>query len=132
MENKIKLEDLGYSDFFDNKRRLNTNNDYIPARVIAEHKEIYIVRNEVSEFSAKITGKIIFDALSSEDYPAVGDWVLITIHDGTQGIIHEILPRRTTLKRKAASTSGRGPGSKKRERFSQNKSKSLKKVVDSL
>ncbi|MCK5708089.1 MAG: GTPase RsgA [Candidatus Aureabacteria bacterium] len=66
---------------------------------------MYIVRNEISELSARITGKMMFAALSREDYPAVGDWVLITVLDENQAIIHEILPRRTVLKRKSANNS---------------------------
>lgn len=74
---EINLEDIGYSEFFDNNRKNNGSNEFSPARIIAEHKELYILRNEKFELSAKITGKMIFTASSREDYPAVGDWVLI-------------------------------------------------------
>jgi len=102
---KIKLEDLGYSDFFENNRESVMNSDLVPARIIAEHKQLYIVRNEKSVFSAKTTGKMIFEALSREDYPAVGDWVLIKVLSKDQAHIYEILPRKTLLKRKSASGS---------------------------
>lgn len=96
------LADLGYSEFFSEGR---TGTDLTPARVIAEHKELYVVRNETAELSARITGKMMFNALSREDYPAAGDWVLVTVLDEEQAIIHEILPRRTVLKRKAVQSS---------------------------
>lgn len=99
---EINLEDIGYSDFFDDHYK---DKNLIPARVIAEHKEMYVLRNETSELSAKVTGKMMFTALSREDYPAIGDWVLITVLDENQAIIHEILPRRTVLKRKSADNS---------------------------
>jgi ribosome biogenesis GTPase len=70
------------------------------ARVISEYKGAYKVRNENGEFLAKVTGKRIFDALSREDYPAVGDWVIIEELLEQQAVIKEILPRHTIIKRK--------------------------------
>jgi ribosome biogenesis GTPase len=102
---KINLEDIGYSDFFDNNRKNASHKNLSPARIIAEHKELYILRSETSELSAKITGKMIFTASSREDYPTVGDWVLITVVDEKQAVIHEILPRKTVLKRKSVKNS---------------------------
>lgn len=102
---KLKLKDVGYSDFFKNNQRSTINNTLVPARIIAEHKELYVLRSETSELSAKITGKMMFTALSREDYPAVGDWVLIKTIDEKQAIIHEILPRKTVLIRKSAGIS---------------------------
>jgi len=70
------------------------------ARVISEHKGSYKVKNENGEFLAKVTGKQMFDALSREDYPAVGDWVTIDPSAGSgRAIIKEILPRKTVIKR---------------------------------
>lgn len=102
---KINLEDIGYSDFFDNNRKTSADRTLTPARIVTEHKELYILRNETSELSAKVTGKMMFTSSSREDYPAVGDWVLITALDEKQAIIHEILPRKTALTRKSVSNS---------------------------
>ena len=102
---KIKLEDLGYTNFFKNSRKADLEDGLVPARVIAEHKELYIVRNEDSMFSAKITGKMMYQACCREDYPAVGDWVLIKVLDEELAHIYEILPRKTVLKRKSADGS---------------------------
>ena len=102
---KISLETIGYSVFFENNRRSSLDPNLIPARIIAEHKERYILRNETSELSATITGKMMFTAASREDYPAVGDWVLIAVLDNNQAVIKEILPRKTILKRKYAGKS---------------------------
>ena len=103
--NKLNLYDIGYSDFFDHYYKTKIDKNLTPARIIAEHKEMYVLRNEISELSAKITGKMMFTALSREDYPAVGDWVLITVLDDNQAIIREILPRKTVLKRKSVDNS---------------------------
>ncbi len=104
-DNRIKLEDIGYSDFFKIKKESNSNDSLMPARIIAEHKGGYILRNEASEFSAKITGKMRFDSSSREDYPSVGDWVLINVTNEEQAVIREILPRQTILKRKLVGKS---------------------------
>jgi ribosome biogenesis GTPase len=102
---KINLEDIGYSEFFDSNRKNKGDKTLTPARIIAEHKELYILRNETSELSAKITGKMIFTASAREDYPTVGDWVLITVLDKEQARIHEILSRKTVLMRKSVNSS---------------------------
>jgi len=97
---KIKLEDLGYDGFLDLKwKSLELTNSSV-ARVIAEHKEAYKVKNANGEYLAKITGKQMFNARKREDYPAVGDWVAITELDKERAVIHDILPRKTMLKKK--------------------------------
>lgn len=75
------------------------------ARVISEHRGAYKVKNENGEFLAKVTGKHMFDALSREDFPAVGDWVIIDELPEWQAVIREILPRKTIIKRKYGSKS---------------------------
>jgi len=70
------------------------------ARVISEYKGAYKVKNDNGEFLAKVTGKRMFDALSREDYPAVGDWVIIEELPEQKAVIKKILPRHTIIKRK--------------------------------
>ncbi|WP_297092288.1 ribosome small subunit-dependent GTPase A [uncultured Draconibacterium sp.] len=71
------------------------------ARVIAEHKERYNIRNNDTIYSAEITGNIRFTANSSADFPAVGDWVRFTKMDESSAIILEVLPRFSVLQRQA-------------------------------
>ncbi len=96
----IKLEDLGYDEFFDLKWKTLEVKDSSPGRVIAEHKESYKVKSHDGEYSAKITGKQVFNATKRADYPAVGDWVAITRLDKERAIIQKILPRKTILRKK--------------------------------
>jgi ribosome biogenesis GTPase / thiamine phosphate phosphatase len=96
----VTIEDLGYNDFFESKRKSLGFSDYSIARVIAEHREAYNVRNVNGEYFAKITGKHMFTAVYRDDYPAVGDWVAITIVEQNKAIIHGILPRISILKKK--------------------------------
>jgi len=99
---RIKIEDLGYDEFFEAGRQKMGLGGFEVARVIAEYKELYRVRNAEGEYLAKITGKQIFNAVSREDFPAVGDWVAISKINEEQAIIEGILPRRSMIKRKAA------------------------------
>lgn len=94
------LEKFGYDEFFETNRKKLGLDAFSIARVIAEHKGAYAVINERGEFFAKITGKKMFNAVSREDYPAVGDWVAIVEHDAETATIHAILPRKTIIKRK--------------------------------
>ena len=95
-----KLEDLGYDDFFESNRKLLKLDNFSVARVIVEYRGLYKVKNIGGEYFAKITGKQMFNALSREDYPAVGDWVAITELGEEQAVIQGILPRKTIIKRK--------------------------------
>lgn len=96
----MKIEDLGYDNFFESNRLKLGLSSFQIARVIAEFKGAYRVKNTEGEYFAKITGKQIFQAEERKDFPAVGDWVAITQLDEDNAMIHKIFPRKTILKRK--------------------------------
>ncbi|MDD4761906.1 MAG: ribosome small subunit-dependent GTPase A [Candidatus Pacebacteria bacterium] len=96
----MKIEDLGYDDFFESNRKKLKLDGFSVARVIAEYKGAYRVKNANGEYLAKITGKDMYKALTRKDYPAVGDWVAISELDLEQAVIRGILPRKTIIKRR--------------------------------
>jgi len=102
----MKLEDLGYNDNLEKFRVENNLENFQIGRVIAEHKERYIVRVLNGEFEAEITGNMRFTANSREDFPAVGDWVALATYDPDFAIIHKIFPRFSTIKRQAVGQFG--------------------------
>lgn len=102
----MTLEDLGYNDKLEKLRDENNLKEFEIGRVISEHKERYIVKTEKGEFEAEITGHLRFTAKSREDFPAVGDWVAIAIHDPDFCIIHSILPRSSVISRQDISKFG--------------------------
>lgn len=102
----MKLENFGYNDKLQKLRVENNLSDFEIGRVIAEHKERYIVKTEQGEFDAEITGNLRFSSKSREDFPAVGDWVVLTIHDSDFAIIHSILPRHSVISRQAVGKFG--------------------------
>jgi len=106
-EIEMKLEDLGYNNVFEEFRTENKLNGFEIGRIITEHKERYIVRTEKGEFEAEITGNMRFTAKSRIDFPAVGDWVALTTYDADSAVIHQILPRFSTITRQAVGQIGR-------------------------
>jgi ribosome biogenesis GTPase / thiamine phosphate phosphatase len=102
----MKLEYLGYNSTLEEFRIDNNLIDFEIGRVIAEHKERYIVKTDKGEFETEITGNLRFTAKSREDFPAVGDWVALTTYDTDLAIIHKIFPRFSVIKRQAVGQFG--------------------------
>jgi ribosome biogenesis GTPase len=100
---EIKLEDLGYDYFFKTEAEKLGLDKYLITRVIAEYRGLYRVRGESGEYLAKITGKQMFRATIREDYPAVGDWLIVEKLPQRKAVIIDILPRKTLLKKKYSS-----------------------------
>jgi len=96
------MTDLGYSKFIEAVEKPYLDEGFVVARVIEEHRGQYVVKNNLAEFSATVIGKLMFYSSSREDYPAVGDWVIIKPVNNNQATIHQIMPRKTLLKRKSS------------------------------
>ncbi|WP_422104026.1 ribosome small subunit-dependent GTPase A [Winogradskyella sp.] len=102
----MRIQDLGYNDHFKKSKTEKNLEGLEVGRVIAEHKERYIVKNEKGEFEAEITGNLRFSANGRNDFPAVGDWVVLITHDSGLALIHSILPRLSVLSRQAVKKFG--------------------------
>lgn len=102
----MKLEDLGYNDKLRKFSVENKLSDFEIGRVIAEHKERYIVKTENGEYEAEITGNLRFTAKSRIDFPAVGDWVALTTYNAEFSVIYKILPRQSMISRQAVGQFG--------------------------
>ncbi len=75
----------------------------IAGRVALEHKRLYRVYTEFGELLCEVSGKLSFEAVGREDYPAVGDWVAVIPRlDEGKGTISAVLPRKSKFSRKAA------------------------------
>jgi ribosome biogenesis GTPase / thiamine phosphate phosphatase len=106
MNTEITLEDLGYNDKLEEFRIEQKLDSFEIGRVIAEHKERYIIKTSKGEYETEITGNMRFTAKRREDFPAVGDWVALTTYDSDFAIIHKILPRFSIIKRQAVGQFG--------------------------
>lgn len=104
--NTMTLKDLGYNSTIEKLIKDNNLENFEIGRVIAEHKERYIVKNVKGEFEAEITGNLRFTAKSREDFPAVGDWVTLLNCDSDFVIIQSVIPRISILSRQAVGKIG--------------------------
>jgi ribosome biogenesis GTPase len=96
----MNLEFLGWSNFSKNFSS-HCQQGYTVGRVATEQKNTYLLYTEVGELSAEITGKMRYQASGRTDFPAVGDWVVISVIKGEpRATIHEILPRKSKFSRK--------------------------------
>jgi len=98
----MMLADLGYkldSDEYPGE-------GFTVGRVMQEHKERYVVSDGEEEYDCEVTGNMRFTARSRTDFPAVGDWVTMTVYDSNMGIIHKVLPRKSVLERQAVGKYG--------------------------
>jgi len=102
----MKLEDFGYNDHLEKLRIEHNLSDFEIGRVVSEHKERYIVKTEKGESEAEITGNLRFSAKSREDFPAVGDWVALSVYDSDLSIIYKMLPRFSMISRQAVGQFG--------------------------
>jgi len=101
----MTLTDLGITDEITAWIENNNPSGFIVGRVTQEHRERYVVSTGDNEYDAEITGNLRFSAASRIDFPAVGDWVAMTIYDSGHSIIHKILPRKSVLERQAVGKS---------------------------
>ncbi len=99
--NTNSIEKLGFGKWFQDNIDPVDLDKFEIARVMAVHKDSYLINNGQDDVFAELIGKMVFNAESPVDYPAVGDWVLANFYDeNTFSIIHNLLPRKSLLKRK--------------------------------
>ena len=79
-----------------------TNENLCRCRIAAQEKGLYRLEHDGMEQPAQVSGKLQYEAVSPSDYPAVGDYVLADLNGGGQAVIHQVLPRKSLLLRKAA------------------------------
>ena len=92
----MDLQILGWNSFFEEGFKEYKQQGFEVARVALEHKRLYRVLYEHGELLAEVSGKLRFHASERQDFPAVGDWVVISARpDEQKATIHGILPRKT-------------------------------------
>jgi ribosome biogenesis GTPase len=100
------LKELGWDNFFQDQFQLLKVPGSVPGRVISESKNSYRVNSQYGELTAKIAGKMRYQAEGKNIYPAVGDWVVIRpIVNENKATIHAVLPRKSKFSRKVAGES---------------------------
>ena len=102
----MNLQDLGYHEQLEQGMQEYLARGFEAGRVMAEHRERYVVATARGEFEAEISGHLRFTAASREDFPVVGDWVALAVFEPDMAIIHAVLPRQSLIKRKAVGQFG--------------------------
>ena len=99
----MTLEEFGFTSWFQKQIDPSSSKDWQPARVTAIHKGWCDISDGNETRPAKSTGKLRREARQTKDYLTVGDWVLATnFEDGDFAMIHSVLERQNTLRRKSA------------------------------
>ncbi len=99
----IQLEKIGLSAWFQDRINAEKMQEFQLARIVSVNKSNYLISDGSSSVIAELTGTLMFNAGSPLDYPTVGDWVYVQLFDDQSlALIHEVLPRKTLLKRKTA------------------------------
>jgi ribosome biogenesis GTPase len=79
-----------------------------PARVVAAHRDSWVLATPDGDRDAVISGRLRHEALGPGDLPAVGDWVATTTTDGDGAVVVQaVIPRRTAFRRSNADSSRR-------------------------
>ncbi len=101
----MNLASFGYTEALAKHFASCAESNMIPGRIALEHKHMYRIFTEQGELLGEISGKMRHQATSREDYPAVGDWVVITPRaEEKKATIHAILPRTSKFSRKVAGS----------------------------
>ncbi|MGJ7921799.1 ribosome small subunit-dependent GTPase A [Neobacillus sp. LXY-4] len=96
---------FGLDEQFKREFKSFEHKEYIIGRVALEYKGLYRVWTDIGELLCEVTGKFLYEAKSKEDFPTVGDWVVLDPRkDEQKGTIHAVLSRKSKFSRKIAGS----------------------------
>ena len=100
------LEALGWDEWFEGHAGATCAEESSYARVASVDRDQLLLISGAGVFRARLSGKYLNESVSSSELPCVGDWVCVDRSDADQsGLIHGVLERKTSLRRKAAGVS---------------------------
>lgn len=98
-----ELSELGWSDWF--AQRSDCKQPGTVARVAAVDRDQLLLVDQEGNFRAKLSGRYLHYHHLNRELPCVGDWVCVEKQPGDDfGVIHALLGRRTSLRRKSAGS----------------------------
>jgi ribosome biogenesis GTPase / thiamine phosphate phosphatase len=101
----VEFKELGFNKFFQKQYEQNTH--FTPAKITNVERGHYSILNESGPATAVLAGRFEYLALSPNDYPSVGDWVLLRPSvEGETQIIEQIMDRFSRLVRMKVGSSG--------------------------
>lgn len=106
----MKLEKLGWNDFFAGQFQEWSNKGFAPARVAALFGDRYLLMADPGNLTGRLTGRFKHTAGMQKDLPAVGDWVAVeNVANEGLALIHALLERKNAFARKTPISGGRRP-----------------------
>lgn len=101
MKNYIELKKYGLTEkFIDLAKEFE---GLSVARIISQEKGIYKIILEKGIKLAEVSGKFMYKAESSLNFPVIGDFVMVDLNEsGGNAIIHHILERKSCFTRKSS------------------------------
>ena len=102
----MRLEHLGWDPIWARHFAEYAAADVFAARIVDEGRgALYRALGENGETRARLGGRARYQALDTQQRPAVGDWVALVQRAGTDtATVLATLPRRSALLRQAAGT----------------------------
>jgi ribosome biogenesis GTPase len=103
----MNLKELGWNTSFGGDFEQFKKQGLEPGRIAREHKSRYLIYSRHGELMSEVSGKFRHRACSKADFPAVGDWVAISVRpQERKATIHALVPRRSCFSRKAVLSGG--------------------------
>lgn len=76
---------------------------FVPGRIVGDFGSKYRVMADTGETWGELSGKLRHTLTHTGEYPAIGDWVSLSLQDGgDHAVIHAVLPRHSVISRKVA------------------------------
>ena len=97
----MSLSRWGWNSYFQALWGDGDRGNAVPARVIAQQRRFWRVAGDFGEGWAEAAGRLRDAANGGAEWPAVGDWVAVELHDAAAAAIREVLPRRSQFVRKS-------------------------------
>lgn len=96
---EYELSDYGLDDFFLAQIEARADETLVPARVISQHRERLGVALDGEVGFARLKSAAFFHGKGGRVFPVVGDFVLMTPNASGDGVIHDVLERKSVLRR---------------------------------
>lgn len=115
------MSDLGWNSALEESAADHLDRGFIPARVSRQDKHRYQLLSDRGHLTGELSGRFALEHPNAADFPAVGDWVFVSLadaHEGTDAnaasqsstphtIIHAVAPRQSRFSRKVAGDTTR-------------------------
>jgi ribosome biogenesis GTPase len=102
----MKKSDFGFDSWFEAQTPSVDLKGCVFARVSSVERGSCRIHDAVKEVPAELAGRLAFQSACSADRPCVGDWVTASYYNNdTAAILHQVLARKTFLRRKTAGES---------------------------